>query len=150
MKDTTINIILADDDRDDCLLFEEAILELELSVRLILVHDGEQLMKVLTSTAVIPYALFLDLNMPRKNGFECLMEIKDHSSLINLPVIIYSTSYDKEKANQLYNSGAHYYISKPSNFEELKKVVNKAIKLLNQNYLQPAKEDFYINNYKSV
>lgn len=150
MNDTTsINILLADDDKDDCLFFKDAILELQLSVQLTTVNDGEQLMKLLFSTKNLPHALFLDLNMPRKNGFECLMEIKKHSTLKNLPVIIYSTSYEKEKANQLYNRGAHYYICKPSDFEELKHVVNKAIMLVKENNAQPTKETFLINKLKS-
>lgn len=151
MKDTaTINILLADDDKDDCLLFEDAILELQLPIQLTTVHDGEQLMQLLYSTENLPHALFLDLNMPRKNGFECLMEIKNHSTLKNLPVIIYSTSYDQEKANQLYNTGAHYYICKPSDFEELKNVVNKAIMLVKGNNAQPTKENFFINKHKTA
>lgn len=72
-----LNILLADDDSDDCLFFKEALRELLLSTNLTTVHDGEQLMQLLTNeTNVLPHVLFLDLNMPRKNGFECLTEIK--------------------------------------------------------------------------
>lgn len=145
-----INIILADDDNDDCLLFKEALNELSLAVSLTAVHDGERLMHHLSSSANLPHALFLDLNMPRKNGFECLTEIKNHPTLKDLPVIVYSTSYDEEKANLLYKTGAHYFICKPSDFEELKMVVHKAIMLLSQNNLQATKENFFINKFKAA
>lgn len=103
-----------------------------------------------TVTANLPNALFLDLNMPRKNGSECLTEIKNHQTFKNLPVIIFSTSFDTAKANQLYNSGAHYYICKPPGFEELKKVVHKAIMLVTENNAQTTKENFLINQPKTA
>ena len=151
MNETTINILLADDDKDDCLFFKDALEELAPAASLIMVHDGDQLMQHLeTAAANLPHVLFLDLNMPRKNGFECLVEMKKHSTLRKLPVIIFSTSYDAEKANQLYSTGANYYIRKPSDFEELKKLVCRAIMLVKQKSEQAPKEDFYINKLKIV
>ena len=146
-----LNILLADDDHDDCLFFTDALDELALNTSLVTVHDGEQLMQYLkTVSANLPDALFLDLNMPRKNGFECLTEIKTHQIFKNLPVIVYSTSFDAEKANQLYNLGANYYICKPTNFEDLKKVIHKAILLVNQNSGQASKENFLLNKLKTA
>ena len=152
MNDTTfINILLADDDEDDCLFFKDALNGLTLAASLTTVHDGDQLMQHLETVAAnLPDALFLDLNMPRKNGFECLTELKNNSTFKNLPVIIISTSYDEEKANLLYKEGAHYYICKPSGFEELKNVVQHAITLVGQNNKQATKEDFFINKLKST
>ena len=65
-----LNIYLADDDQADCLLFKEAIAELPVTVNLTTVYDGQQLIDLLTQEGnILPDALFLDLNMPRKNGF---------------------------------------------------------------------------------
>lgn len=62
-----INILLADDDKADCLLFKEALEELPVSASLTMVHDGEQLVEELTKEGnKLPDVLFLDLNMPRK------------------------------------------------------------------------------------
>ena len=146
----TLQILLADDDMDDCLFFKDVLNELKLAVQLSTVHDGEQLMLQLQATAVLPDAIFLDLNLPRKSGFECLAEIKNNPYLKHLPVVIFSTSYDQEKANFLYNIGAHYYICKPSDFEELKVVVNRAMTLLSENNMQATKENFYINKLKTA
>jgi CheY-like chemotaxis protein len=118
------NILLADDDIDDCLFFKEALKEFSLPTQLTVVHDGQQLMQLLTNeTNELPHVLFLDLNMPRKNGFECLSEIKLDKKLEQLPVIIYSTSFHRKIANMLYETGANYYISKPSEISKLKKAV---------------------------
>lgn len=146
----TLNILLADDDIDDCLFFKDAVEELKLPVQLTTVHDGEELMHHLWSAANLPHAIFLDLNLPRKSGSECLTEIKNTPTLKQIPVVIFSTSYDPEKANLLYDTGAHYYIRKPSDFEEMKVVLNRAITLLSKNNLQATRENFYINKLKTA
>lgn len=146
----TLHILLADDDMDDCLFFKDAVNELKLAVQLSTAHDGEQLMLQLQATEVLPDAIFLDLNLPRKSGSECLTEIKNTPALKQIPVVIFSTSYDPEKANLLYDTGAHYYICKPSDFEELKVVVNRAITLLSKNNMQATRENFYINKLKTA
>lgn len=124
----TINILLADDDKDDCLFFKEALEELEVAAQLTLVADGQQLMHRLRSdTDRLPDVLFLDLNMPRKNGMECLAEIKQSEKLRQLPIIIFSTSYEQEIVNLLYKSGAQHYIRKPNSFTQLAAVIKQAL-----------------------
>ncbi len=144
---TPRNILLADDDKDDCLLFQEAIDEMQLPVNLTLVHNGEQLMHYLNNPkSELPCLLFLDLNMPRKNGLECLIEIKETERLRNLPVIIFSTSFRQEVINLLYEHGAQFYIRKPNMFSELKTSVQEALNTAEQfNYLQPPKEKFVLS-----
>ena len=144
-----ISVLLADDDKEDCLFFKEALEELELSTQLTAIHDGQQLMHYLTAkTDEFPHVLFLDLNMPRKNGFACLEEIKRNEKLKALPVIIFSTSYDGHNADQLYKNGAQHYICKPADFSQLKKVVHQALTLTcdgeHSRTMQPSKEKFLI------
>ncbi|MES2379422.1 MAG: response regulator [Bacteroidota bacterium] len=141
-----ISILLADDDRDDCLLFKEALEELPIQTVLTTVHDGEQLMQILTkNTDKLFHILFLDLNMPRKNGFTCLKEIKDNDLLKLLPVIIFSTSYDEHIADLLYKEGATHYICKPAHFSELKKVIQQVLTLVTENNsLQPSKKNLFL------
>ena len=146
MGTTPIQLLLADDDKDDCSLFQDALDELPLDARLTTVHNGEQLMQLLsTEQEQLPHVLFLDLNMPRKNGFECLSEIKLNKNLQQLPVIIFSTSFDYDIVNQLYNNGANYYIRKPADFRHLKKVIYQAVTLAaDKDAPQPAKEKFIL------
>ena len=141
-----INILLADDDKADCLLFKEALEELPVSAMLTIVHNGEQLIEVLTRKgSKFPDVLFLDLNMPRKNGFSSLGEIKRNTDLQNLPVIIFSTASDVETVNNVFRDAAHYYICKPADFSQLKKVIYEALTLITQkNNPLPLQEKFMI------
>jgi CheY-like chemotaxis protein len=151
-----LNILLADDDTDDCYFLREVLKEFSIPTRLTAVHDGEKLMQLLTNEATeLPDVLFLDLNMPRKNGFECLSEIRLNEKLNRLPVIIYSTSFHSEIANILYKNGANYYISKPSEIFRLKKTVQQVINLIAEgNISQPVKENFVLTverkNYRNL
>ena len=89
------NILLADDDIDDCIFFKEALEDLPFSATLFTVSDGVQLMNYLSAkTDILPDALFLDLNMPRKSGYECLSEIRSVDKLKDIPIFIFSTSLD--------------------------------------------------------
>ncbi|MDP1764333.1 MAG: response regulator [Sediminibacterium sp.] len=141
-----LNVLLADDDTDDCLFFKAAVDEFPLPTQLTVVHDGEQLMKLLTNlTNELPDILFLDLNMPRKNGFECLSEIKLSKELKRLPVIMFSTSFEQEVVNLLYKNGAQYFIRKPSEFTQFKKIIQHTLMLIAQeNISQPTSGKFVL------
>ena len=141
-------LLLADDDMDDCLFFQEALEDLRLSTNLTTVSDGVQLMELLnTEGTQLPDALFLDLNMPRKSGFECLAEIKENQALKEIPIVIFSTSLDKDVVNKLYDKGANYYVRKPGDFNILQKVIHEAIIRLKKNKMQqPDLADFIIES----
>ncbi|GGW46224.1 response regulator [Arenibacter certesii] len=141
------NILLADDDPDDCMFFREALVELSLSAQLTFVNDGEKLIDLLINgTTDLPDILFLDLNMPIKNGVECLTEIKSIEKLKRIPVVIISTSYDSTSADELYRLGAAYYIQKPIGFSQLQDLIFRAIKLVtNKNITRPDKVDFLLS-----
>ena len=146
MNKITHNLLLADDDTDDCLFFQEALDDLPFDATLATVNDGVQLMNFLSAKSDnLPDAVFIDLNMPRKSGFECLSEIKLIDELKHLPIIIFSTSLDIDVVNLLYDKGAHYYIRKPGEFSSLKKVIWEAITLISCNKVkQPARDKFIV------
>ena len=148
-----LNVLLADDDADDCIFFKAALDELLIPTHLTVVHDGEQLMQLLTNESTeLPDVLFLDINMPRKNGKECLVEIKLNNKLKHFPVIMFSTSYEKEVVNLLHKNGAQYFIRKPSEFLQFKKVIQQTLALVAQdlpvdkagNISQPTIENFVL------
>ena len=149
---SSINILLADDDLDDCIFFQDALEELKQSKTLNIVHDGEQLMHNLKEAKnEMPKVLFLDLNMSRKNGFECLEEIKRDKKFKKIPVIIFSTSYDEIIADLLYKNGAHYYICKPAAFPNLKKIIGESLALILKDKIsQPPKVEFLLSNLKTM
>ena len=140
------NLLLADDDIDDCTFFEDALDELPISATLLTVNDGVQLMNFLSEKADnLPDVLFLDLNMPRKSGFECLSEIKSIDIFKDLPIVIFSTSLNMEVADLLYQKGAHYYIRKPGDYDKLKKLIFEAINLTSKlGQTQPSRDKFIL------
>jgi len=140
-----ITILLADDDADDCLLFSDALGELLLDTKLSTVVNGEQLMEVLTRMEPLPDLLFLDLNMPRKNGFDCLKEIRGSERLHLLPVIILSTSLEENMVNVLYANGADYYICKPNEFAQLVSVIRIALAITSEtDHPRASRKDFLL------
>lgn len=148
-----LNILLADDDLDDCIFFREAVEELLMTTQLSTLHDGEQLMEHLNNTInELPDVLFLDLNMPRKNGFECLSEIKGSQRLQGLPVIIFSTSFEQEVVNLLFINGAQYFIRKPSEFSQFKKIIHQTFitLIIPQKISQPIRENFVLTVQNSL
>ena len=146
-QNTTLNILLADDDPDDRLFFKEALKEFSLATSLTTVPNGEHLMQLLTNeTNELPDVLFLDMNMPRKNGFECLSEIKGNEKLKALPVIIFSTSFEQEVVNLLYKNGAQHFIRKPSEFSQFKKIIQQTLTLMTgADISTPTEENFVVS-----
>lgn len=128
MNAKKLNIMLADDDKDDRDFFKAAVSDLFPLATLYVAKDGEELMKCLSDEReLIPDVLFLDINMPRKNGLECLAEIKQNEKLKNIPVVMFSTSNSWDTINVLFKSGANVYIHKPSDFAQLKQVIHHAV-----------------------
>ena len=146
MNSKQLNILLADDDIDDCHFFKEALDSLPQTTTLTTVHNGDDLMNyLLQNRERLPHVLFLDINMPRKNGFECLSEIKKNEALKDLPVVMYSTSGSKDKINILFISGADVYIRKPSNFAQLVQVIHHALPMAAENIFSNGKLKYILN-----
>jgi CheY-like chemotaxis protein len=122
-----ITILVADDDREDCMLIEEAMQESRLVNRLQFVHDGEELMDYLRhagefadrETSPRPGIILLDLNMPRKDGREALRDIKADPCLHKIPVVVLTTSQAEEDICRSYDLGVNSYITKPVTFASM-------------------------------
>ena len=128
MNTDFINICLADDDEDDRLFFTDAFDELKINTRVSTFNDGVELMDYLNhEDSVLPNVLFLDLNMPKKNGVECLLEIKKNEKLNDIAIAIYSTSSSEEHIEETFINGANIYIKKPSDFDNLKKILSEVV-----------------------
>jgi CheY-like chemotaxis protein len=123
-----IHIILADDDEDDRMLFTDAFGELRINTKVNTFNDGVELMDYLNATdSILPNVLFLDLNMPKKNGIECLHEIKQNDRFKDIAIAIFSTSSSEEHIEETFVYGANIYIKKPSDFTTLKKVLSDVV-----------------------
>lgn len=129
-----MNILLAEDDLDDRAFFEKALEKVPVATHLVIVQDGVQLMRYLEQDLVrLPDVLFLDLSMPGKNGFECLMEIKENDNLKGIPVIIFtlsfgrSSDYEQNLIDALKKFGSLEYIRKPSDIGELIRIIHTTL-----------------------
>jgi CheY-like chemotaxis protein len=141
-----MNVLLAEDDIDDKEFFKKALEIVPLFTNLKTVSDGEELMAyLLENTKHLPHVLFLDINMPRKNGFECLTEIKENEKLKDLPVVMFSSSNSQDNINILLKTGANVYIRKPSDFMELVQVINHALPVAAENIFSNGKLKFVFN-----
>ena len=121
-------VLLADDDEDDRIFFREALDEIPLSTSLDAVTDGDELMELLNKSSELHDILFLDLNMPGRNGKECLRDIRMYHHLKSLPIIIFSTSANQRDVDEAFSLGANLYLQKPSGYtlmvKNLEKVLN--------------------------
>ncbi|WP_047420361.1 response regulator [Cellulophaga sp. Hel_I_12] len=126
----TLNVALADDDEDDRLVFKDAIDELKIKTKLSLFINGKELMDYLRlPNVILPEIIFLDLNMPVKNGMQCLKEIRENPQLNGVSVAIYSTSSSEKDIEETFINGANVYINKPNKFCDLKSVIEKVLQL---------------------
>lgn len=143
-KDTKdhIYVLLADDDADDRMFFEEAIMELQLKVDLRTVKDGMELMNYLHGSGIIlPQLLFLDLNMPFKNGFQCLEETRAEKGFDSITIVLYSTTARPSDIEAGFQKGANLFIHKPNSYSLLKQILYKILTMDLQE-LQRTKENF--------
>lgn len=126
-----MRILLAEDDEDDRLFFNDAINELKMNNRLTIFKDGRDLMDYLNhpETTLLPHILFLDLNMPCKTGAECLQEIRANPKFKDLTIAIYSTSSSEKDIEETFIGGANIYIKKPNDFSKLKKVIKDVVNM---------------------
>lgn len=130
MQNEYIHLILADDDEDDRLFFTDAFSELKINTKVNTFNDGLELMNYLNKEdALLPNVLFLDLNMPKKTGIECLIEIKANTKMSGIAIVIYSTSASEEDIEKTFVLGANIYIKKPDSFKKLKKALSEVVSI---------------------
>ena len=141
-----MKVLLADDDEDDRFFFAKALKKFSTTASLVSVEDGSELMKYLSKrTDNLPDILFLDINMPRKNGYECLLEIKSNKDMKDLPVVMYSTSLEEGMADTLYQKGAHCYLRKVD-FPDLVKYLQLILTKIEKNdFKRPSRAQFVLN-----
>ena len=125
-------ILVAEDDLDDQFLLKTAFIENGSHESLDFVEDGTEVLHYLASVDkginTYPDIIMLDLNMPKMNGKEVLLHIKQHPVFKKIPVVIYTTTKNEVEVKRCYELGANTYIVKPSNFEAMVKVVDSICK----------------------
>lgn|GEM_PF-472563 len=126
--------LLIDDDDDDAYLFEEVLLQISPHVAFKCVANGKDALELLqTGNADHPHIIFLDLNMPRMDGRECLMELKKDKQLKHIPVIIYTTSSHPNDIRQTLQNGALSFVTKPTNVKDLENILTTVVNNIDGN-----------------
>lgn len=121
-------IMIVDDDEDDRDFFCEAVENINLELKCLHVENGEKALQYLQDVEhIMPDYIFLDLNMPRLDGKECLVAIKKIDHLKEVPIIIYSTSTHPSDKEQTFQLGANGFIHKHTEFNSLCKELKKWI-----------------------
>jgi CheY-like chemotaxis protein len=122
-------VLLIDDDREDAEIFAAALSESGIGTSLDYYEDGPSAMaRLMNDTTAAPDIIFLDINMPSINGWECLREIKKLAGLQSIPIVMYSTFNLQSEGIHAKDVGATAFFTKPDNFRELK---DKLTHLLN-------------------
>jgi CheY-like chemotaxis protein len=140
-------VVLADDDPDHAFLFRHVLKQVDPEKKLLIVKDGEELLNLLHEH--VPDLLFLDLNMPCKNGFDCLKEIRNQPDMQDLPIVVYSSSTHMYDIQKCYSHKADLYMVKPFNSVHLKNALESVLKM---DWWENTKADqrFYFINNKFV
>lgn len=142
-------IFLAEDDLDDREFFTDALLDIGIESTLTTAINGMELMATLDETVIEPpppHVIFLDLNMPHKNGFECLEEIRNSPKLKNIPVAIFSTTASENAIETTFALGANCFVCKPTSHTLLKRAIETvlAFEFWHENN-QLSKENFLLS-----
>ena len=143
MNTKPLRIFLADDDEDDREFFSEALDSIRPNCELIMVNNGERAINFFKDSDYVPDFIFLDINMPKKNGIECLKFIKSLHPRSSFHVVMLSTSSAVNIVDMSYEHGASMYIQKPSRFNELVRYLKYCLVEMNA---APSKENFVLNN----
>ncbi|RYG34974.1 MAG: response regulator [Chitinophagaceae bacterium] len=118
-------LFYVDDDADDLDFFRE--IALDLSVVPELFSDPKEFLEALKKRAKLPQIIFSDLNMPRMNGFELISEIRKDETFGEIPIVVLSTSADRDGIQRCYDAGANLYMIKSSSFDKFRKSLERVL-----------------------
>lgn len=139
-----LRILLADDDKEDYHILKEASQKVPQRLKVDHVKNWLELLRYVSRHSM-PSVILLDLNMPVRNGIECLQLLRKDQKFEDTPILIYSTSNTPSDIDSAFQSGANYYIIKPSSLAEITRVVEKIAGMNKNELLQvPTKERFVL------
>lgn len=121
------HLLLAEDDSEDAEIFQTILSDVSSGINLSVVANGLLLMNFLRTAQELPDIIFLDMNMPLKNGLQCLEEIKKSEKLKQVRIIILSTSSQPELVRAAYGLGAELYLEKPNSYSKFKTLLQKCL-----------------------
>ena len=140
--DSHLNIFYADDDLEDLDFFSDVARTIS-GITLFTHGRGDDLLHAVENPPPTPQIIFLDLNMPGKNGFEVLQELRSRKENGNIPVVIFSTSTDSENVARSRDLGANYYVPKSADYNDFKRSIEHTISIDWPNFAPSLKDFLY-------
>lgn len=129
-------ILLAEDDKDDRELFCEALARISENTTIHYAENGSEALYKLEEMTTKPDMIFLDINMPVMNGWQCLKTIKEDHRYKHIPIFMYSSSSDQREKDIAMEMGALLFFTKPNDFYEF---TNKLEVIVNSQKSGPVK-----------
>lgn len=146
-KTNKVHVVLVDDDIDDSYIFNTAVQQSNMPIELSIAEDGQKLFNFLDRNPT-PDVIFMDINMPFKNGIECLGEIRANQKYSSIPIVMYSTTSNRLNVEACYNAGANLYVVKPNTFDQVDRMVQR---LCSKEWALeakvPTKDDFLMQTF---
>lgn len=140
MKDQ-LTIFYTDDDLDDLDFFREIVEVISKDYIVVTQRDATQLWHALSNPPPTPYVVFLDINMPGTTGLEILKKVRESGNHGKLPIVMFSTTKDRETIEKSLELGANFYVPKSGIFEQLKRSIEYTLQI-NWNSFIPTKDNF--------
>jgi CheY-like chemotaxis protein len=138
-----MHILMADDDKDDFLFLKEAAERAGEYLQVSYAANWLELWRFILKT--LPDILFLDINMPVKDGIECLQLLRKERKYDKVPIMMYSTSVNKTDIDKAYQNGANYFIVKPNAIDDITQIIKKLVSMGKESLLSvPPREEFVI------
>ncbi|AOC97271.1 MULTISPECIES: response regulator [Flavobacterium] len=126
---TDFTIFYTDDDEDDLCIFADAVESIPHNIKLQTYSGSQNFLNAISESSVVPSVIFLDLNMPGKNGFDVLEELRSSDDKKDIPVVIYSTSSEPGNIEKCLKLGANCFITKPVLMSDIIKAIEHAIQI---------------------
>ncbi|GGF16012.1 response regulator [Flavobacterium limi] len=130
-----ITIFYTDDDEDDLSIFADAVESLEKKIILQTYTGGEKLLNAIYNPPPTPSVVFLDLNMPGKNGFDVLAELRNNNAKKDIPIIVFSTSNEPGIIEKCRTLGANYFVTKPVFMSDIIKIISFTLEIDWKNFI---------------
>jgi len=122
-------LIIIDDDEEDVMMLCDVVRELDNNIDFVIANNGEDALEKIQALQSLPDFIFLDLNMPRMNGKQCLKEIRKNDNYSGVPVIIYTTSSSERDKVESAELGISHFIIKPNTYQEIFTVVESILQI---------------------
>lgn len=126
---TDLTVFYTDDDEDDLSIFVDAVESMPKKIELLTYNGGEKLLSAINNPPPTPHVVFLDLNMPGKNGFDVLTELRNSDQKRNIPIVIFSTSNEPSFIEKCRALGANLFITKPVLMKDIVKSIEHALEI---------------------